>query len=112
MISICGLFLSGTNLQIYFENGARVRYKTCRFKSFSGIYLKLFCLRVVFYYMKALRNNIILGTFLLLVSMMLGGCAALKGEEGAAPRRDYDPAADGYNYYDEMDDYYYEYMGY
>lgn len=63
--------------------------------------------------MKAKRKNKVWGAGLLLLLLLaVSGCAALRGEDGMDTRKDYDPGVDGYNYYDEMDDYYYEYMGY
>lgn len=47
-----------------------------------------------------------------LILLTLGGCAALRGEDGVDAQSDYNPNLDGYDYYDDIDDYYYEYMGY
>lgn len=62
--------------------------------------------------MNTLRYHIILWSVGALLLLLPSGCAALRGEDSVGARRDYDPNQDGIDYYDEMDDYYYEYMGY
>lgn len=62
--------------------------------------------------MKRMRKLIIITGAVTLLLPLLGGCAALRGTEGDDARREYDPNRDGYDYYDDFDDYYYEHMGY
>lgn len=44
--------------------------------------------------------------------LMTSGCGSMRSMTYDEMRREYDPEADGYNYADDYDDYYYNYMGY
>jgi len=46
------------------------------------------------------------------VSSLLSGCSSYKRLSIEELKEEYDPQQDGYNYYEDMDDYYYDYMGY
>lgn len=45
-------------------------------------------------------------------ALMISGCSSTRSISYDEMRREYDPEADGYNYADDYDDYYYDYMGY
>ena len=52
-------------------------------------------------------------TFLTVIAaFMLSSCSAYRPLSYSEMKEEYDPNADGYNYMEEMDDYYYDYMGY
>jgi hypothetical protein len=48
----------------------------------------------------------------IVVSALFSGCSSYKRLSIEELKEEYDPQQDGYNYYEDMDDYYYDYMGY
>lgn len=57
-------------------------------------------------------QNSVLGALALLACIGFTACSSARTMSYEQMRREYDPNVDGYNYYDDYDDYYYDYMGY
>lgn len=53
-----------------------------------------------------------LAALVALPALTLGGCSSQRVMTSDQMRQEYDPSQDGYNYLDDADDYYYDYMGY
>ena len=57
-------------------------------------------------------QHLVLGALALLACIGATACSTARTMSYEQMRQEYDPAVDGYNYADDYDDYYYDYMGY
>lgn len=57
-------------------------------------------------------HRLVLGALAVLAALGLAACSTSRSLTYEQMRQEYDPNVDGYNYADDYDDYYYDYMGY
>lgn len=60
----------------------------------------------------SLRALIVATAFFFIFGCLFTSCASKRTLSMEEFREEYDPSQDGYNYWEDSDDYYYEYMGY
>lgn len=57
-------------------------------------------------------RKLLLGALAVLAGIGATACSSSRSLSYEQMRQEYDPDLDGYNYADDYDDYYYDYMGY